>query len=245
MTDSSPAPGKARRDFLKVGAAALAGVGLVQLAQAATADRQLGHVPRYGLLVDAEACVTGCTACVQACDDEHGLHGNGAPLTDARWLRKVTLRHRGTGRTVHLPVMCQHCESAPCVDVCPTGASFKRFDGLVLVDKHICIGCRYCVMACPFRARSFIHETLTEQLPEVPRGKGTVEGCTLCVHRIDADDGRTTACAEACATAGHHAISFGDLADPEGTVARRLRDEPSRELRPDLELGTGVRYQGV
>jgi tetrathionate reductase subunit B len=79
--------------------------------------------------------------------------------------------------------MCQHCEIPPCVDVCPTGASFKRADGIVLVDKHICIGCRYCMMACPYKARSFIHEDLQDQLPHAPRGKGTVESCTLCVHR--------------------------------------------------------------
>ena len=76
-------------------------------------------------------------------------------------------------------MMCQHCEQPPCVDVCPTGASFKRADGIVLVDKHICIGCRYCMMACPYKARSFVHEALDDQMPDAPRGKGTVESCTL------------------------------------------------------------------
>ena len=72
-----------------------------------------------------------------------------------------------TGRTASLPVMCQHCAEPPCVDVCPTGASFKRADGIVLVDRHSCIGCRYCVMACPYQARSFVHEPLDR--PEARR----------------------------------------------------------------------------
>ena len=90
-----------------------------------------------------------------------------------------------TGHAQSLPVMCQHCADPPCVDVCPTGASFKRADGIVLVDRHTCIGCRYCMMACPYKARSFVHEAVTDQKPDVPRGKGCVEACTLCVHRID------------------------------------------------------------
>jgi molybdopterin-containing oxidoreductase family iron-sulfur binding subunit len=128
--------------------------------------------------------------------------------------------------------------------VCPTGASFKRADGIVLVDKHSCIGCRYCVMACPYKARSFVHENLEDQRPEVPRGKGTVEGCTLCVHKIDRGDG-ITACAEACKAAGHEAILFGDLNDPQSTISQRLREIPSVQLRSDLRLNTGVRYSGV
>jgi tetrathionate reductase subunit B len=234
-----------RRTLLKGGLAALASVPLMGLVEAASADRQLAQVPRYGLAVDANRCVEGCSACVDACNEEHGLHGFDAPLTDAQWIRKVTLRNRSTERIVSMPVMCQHCDDPPCVDVCPTGASFKRFDGLVLVDKHICIGCRYCMMACPFEARSFIHETLTDQLPAAPRGKGTVESCTLCVHRIDEGKGRQPACVEACAGAGHHALTFGDRNKAESPIATLLREQASRELRPDLELGTGVRYLGL
>jgi molybdopterin-containing oxidoreductase family iron-sulfur binding subunit len=140
--------------------------------------------------------------------------------------------------------MCQHCAEPPCVDVCPTGASFKRADGIVLVDRHSCIGCRYCVMACPYKARSFVHEDVTDQQPDVPRGKGCVEGCTMCVHRIDAGN-KTTACAEACAKAGHDAIVFGDLNDPSSDISRRVREVSSRQLRADLKLDPGVRYQGL
>ena len=114
---------------------------------------------------------------------------------------------------------------------------------MVLVDKHTCIGCRYCMMACPFNARSFVHEEVTGQKSYSPRGKGTVESCTLCVHRVDND--RTPACVESCATDGHGALTFGDLNDGESVVSKTVRSESHRELRPDLALNTGVRYSGV
>jgi molybdopterin-containing oxidoreductase family iron-sulfur binding subunit len=139
--------------------------------------------------------------------------------------------------------MCQHCEKPPCVDVCPTGASFKRADGIVLVDKHICIGCRYCMMACPYKARSFVHEPLTDQNPEVPRGKGCVESCTFCVQRVDR--GAQPACVEACNAKGHNAMVFGDLKDPDSALSKMLKAADSTEVRGDLGLNTGVRYQGI
>jgi len=140
-------------------------------------------------------------------------------------------------------VMCQHCADAPCVEVCPTGASFQRADGIVLVDRHICIGCRYCMMACPYKARSFVHENLTDQQPEVPRGKGTVEGCTLCVPRVDA--GQQPACVEACAREGAGAMMFGDLNDKTSAISRALASYPSVQLRADLTLDPGVHYRGL
>ena len=130
------------------------------------------------------------------------------------------------------------------MDVCPTGASFKRADGIVLVDRHTCIGCRYCVMACPYKARSFVHEELSDQVPDVPRGKGCVESCTLCVHRIDKGE-KVTACAEACAKAGHNAIVFGDLNDADSEISRLVREIHTTQLRADLRLDTGVRYHGI
>ena len=139
-------------------------------------------------------------------------------------------------------MMCQHCADPPCVDVCPTGASFKRADGIVLVDKHTCIGCRYCVIACPYGARSFVHEPLTDQKPDVPRGKGVVESCTLCVHKVD--KGENTACATACSDAGHGAILFGNLNDPHSDIAKRLVSYPSRQIREDLNLNTCLRAAG-
>jgi tetrathionate reductase subunit B len=235
-----------RRQFLgwsaaaAAGAALVPGLRLVELALARTPEEAASKLQRWGLLIDVEKC-SDCDACVTACHQENGVEGHARPATDAQWIRKVSLRDRGTGVVQTLPLMCQHCEHPPCVDVCPTGASFRRADGIVLVDKHICIGCRYCVMACPFGARSFVHEPLTGQKPDVPRGKGTVEACTLCVHRVDR--GQTPACVEACGREGKGAMAFGDLNDPAGAVGARLRREPSAPLRPDLALNPGVRYQ--
>ncbi|EDN71423.1 truncated electron transport protein DsrO [Beggiatoa sp. PS] len=153
------------------------------------------------------------------------------------------MRDKQTGKEFSLPLLCQHCEHPPCVDVCPTGASFKRVDGIVLVDKHICIGCRYCMMACPYKARSFIHETLENQKPYSPRGKGTVESCTFCVHRVDND--QKPACVEACSQADHKAMVFGDMNDPNSEIHQKLKEINSTTLRPDMQLNPGVRYQGL
>jgi molybdopterin-containing oxidoreductase family iron-sulfur binding subunit len=239
-----------RRGFLGVAAAGLAGillapgVRLIEIAQAAPANPGTGASAkvRWGMLIDSSKCASGCTDCVTACNTENGLSGGTLP-TDSQWIRKIEIKQVSTGKTQSLPMMCQHCAEPPCVDVCPTGASFKRADGIVLVDKHICIGCRYCVMACPYKARSFVHEPLSDQKPDVPRGMGTVEGCTMCVHKVDR--GETTACAKACSDAGHGAIVFGNLNDPDSEIAKRVASYATRQVREDLNLNTGVRYIGI
>jgi molybdopterin-containing oxidoreductase family iron-sulfur binding subunit len=242
-----------RRKFFAIAAAGLAGVvrapGIRLIAIARAADPQpagqQGANPdvRWGMLIDTTQCQPGCDDCVRACRTENGLPQEPGP-NDSQWIRKVDLKEIGTGRVASVPVMCQHCANPPCVNVCPTGASFKRADGIVLVDRHLCIGCRYCLMACPFKARSFVGEPITNQKSDVPRGRGTSEGCTLCVHRLDAGN-KITACAEACAKAGHNAIVFGDLNDPHSEIASRVRELQSRPLRQDMDLDTGVRYHGV
>lgn len=238
-----------RRGFLGVAAAGLAGVVLapgVRLIEIARADApQAAANPgvRWGMLIDTTKCAPGCDDCVKACRSENGLPQDPKP-TDAQWVRKIEIKEIRTGRTASAPVMCQHCAEPPCVDVCPTGASFKRADGIVLVDRHACIGCRYCMMACPYKARSFVHEPVADQRPDVPRGKGCVEGCTLCVHRLDAGQ-KVTACAEACTKAGHDAITFGDLNDPDSEISRRVREWTTTQLRADLKLDPGVRYRGL
>jgi len=239
-----------RRAFLKT-TAAVAGVTVVApgvllygVSQAKPADEAVTSDVRWGMLIDTTKCAEGCDACVNACTAEHGLTDeHSSPETKAHWIRKVGLRDKQTGRESSLPMLCQHCENPPCVDVCPTGASFKRADGIVLVDRHICIGCRYCMMACPYKARSFIHETLENQKPHTPRGKGTVEACTLCVHRVDS--GGEPACVEACSQADHKAMLFGDMKDPNSEISKKLSEVSSTALRADLGLNPGVRYQGL
>jgi molybdopterin-containing oxidoreductase family iron-sulfur binding subunit len=237
-----------RRQMLGAGAAVATGtllapgLHLIELARAKSPEDAVTALRRWGLLIDAAKC-NDCDACVTACREENGWVGHNRPATDAQWIRKVTLKDKETGYVQTLPLLCQHCEHPPCVDVCPTGASFKRVDGIVLVDKHICIGCRYCMMACPYKARSFVHEDTTDQKPYAPRGKGTVEACTLCVHRVD--EARTPACVEACNKDGNKAMVFGDLKDPQGELRKRLAAVSSTQLRPELELNTGVRYTGL
>lgn len=196
---------------------------------------------RWGMLIDVDKLPDGGKGVVAACQKEHGWgneeHSNDKQKT--HWVRTVTVKEKLTNHVTKLPVMCQHCETAPCADVCPTGASFKRADGIVLVDKHICIGCRYCMMACPYKARSLVHESLFDQKPDSPRGKGTVESCTMCVHRVDA--GQQPACVES----SNGAIVFGDLNDDNSEISQALKAKGGKQIRADLGLNTGVRYQGI
>lgn len=241
-----------RRNFLK-GAAAMAsvfiapGIMLYKTSLARSADQAVDGSVRWGMLVDTNALTeSDVDACVTACQRENGWKKPENLKTDAQWIRKVNLRDSETGYKKSLPMMCQHCAEPPCVDVCPTGASFKRADGIVLVDKHICIGCRYCMLACPYKARSFIHENLTDQLAVAPRGKGTVESCTMCVHRIDRDGANAVpACAEAVSSASRKPILFGDLNNPDSEISQRLAKLGGEKLRADLGLNPGIRYLGL
>lgn len=238
MSGQDQMPQPKRRAFL---ASAALGVLLapgIRLVELAGANTRASAKVRWGLLIDTTRCTSECTACVAACQAEN--HLSGTTPTDSQWLRKVELKDQRSGRTASLPIMCQHCAKPACVDVCPTGASFKRADGIVLVDRHVCIGCRYCMMACPYKARSFVHAPVNDQNPEVPRGKGCVEGCTLCVHRIDR--GRLPACAENCP---RQAILFGDMNDPDSALSQRLRTIATTAVRADLGLDPGVRYHGI
>ena len=242
------APERARRRFLTqvaavTGAALAPGMVLFEVSHARALNQPVSSKVRWGMLVDTTKCTRGCDLCVKACDKENGIHSHGRPETDAQWIRKIRLRDLHTGYVQYLPMLCQHCEYAPCVDVCPTGASFRRADGIVLVNRHICIGCRYCMMACPYKARSFVAEPLHDQVPWSPRGIGTVEACTFCVERVDR--GHKPACVDACAADGPGALVFGDMKDPGSKIAKMLAKEQSSEVRADLKLDTGVRYHGI
>jgi molybdopterin-containing oxidoreductase family iron-sulfur binding subunit len=243
---------QARRSFFgkvaaATGVAVAPGMVLFQVAQAKPATMAVTDKVRWGMLINTTKCADGCDACVTACQNEYGWgpesEPHSAPNQRAQWIRKVKLTDKATGHVQTLPLMCQHCEIPPCVDVCPTGASMKRADGIVLVDKHICIGCRYCMMACPYKARSFVHEDLRDQNVNAPRGKGTVESCTMCVQRVD--NGGIPACVEACNAENHNAMFFGDLNDPESEISKELAANGGEQIRADLGLNTGVRYQGI
>ncbi len=191
---------------------------------------------RHGMVIDLDRCV-GCHSCTVACRQE-----NRTP-PGVRWTRVVQVdegRYPKVRRTF-IPRSCMHCSNPSCVPVCPTGASFKRSDGLVLVDQSHCIGCKACVVACPYEARHFVERTqgyfpgqvtpYEQAGPEGQHEQGTVEKCTFCVHRLEV--GLQPACVDTCPAGARH---FGDLEDPESEVYRLARDP--RAAQPSPEWGT-------
>lgn len=158
---------------------------------------------RYGMVIDLKTCI-GCGACVAACSEENSLQlGVEVPLGARTHIEKIELGKFPNTRWIFYHSICRHCEDAPCVSVCPTGASYKTEDGIVLVDHEKCIGCKYCMVACPYNAR-YINVELR-----------TPDKCTFCVHRVK--EGLEPACVAACPT---HSRMFGDLDDPNSEVAK-------------------------
>jgi Fe-S-cluster-containing dehydrogenase component len=162
------------------------------------------------MTVDQRLCVT-CNACVIACKTE-----NRVPDGEARcW---TVQEERGTFPLLSLTLRserCNHCESAPCVNVCPTGASHVAAGGIVEVDPRRCVGCKACIVACPYEAR-YLH-------PD-----GYVDKCNFCVHRVRA--GKDPACVTVCPTG---ALTFGDLDDPRSKVHRQLQERRFSVLKPE------------
>ncbi len=224
----------------------------------------------WGMAIDLDAC-TGCSACVLACVAENNIPTVGRSEVlrgrQMHWLRidqYIQDSEGGPGevRYLHLPVMCMHCENAPCEPVCPVGATVHSAEGLNEMVYNRCIGSRYCANNCPYKVRRFnffeyaaapapVQRMLYN--PEVTvRTRGVVEKCTYCVQRIAAariaaakdnrrirDGDVVTACQAACPT---EAIMFGDLSDPAGRVARLLGRRPSFVLLAGLNTKPRTRY---
>lgn len=192
---------------------------------------------KLGLVIDLDTCV-GCNACVTACkgwndrkdgqvgglsdENPYGSEPSGAFLNRVHSYQVQPAE--GAAQIVNFPRSCLHCEDAPCVTVCPTGASLKRAeDGIVLVNEDACIGCGLCAWACPYGAR------------ELDPRQGVMKKCTLCVDRIYNDalpeEDQIPACVRTCPTSARH---FGDFADPESNVSRLTRERGGYDLMPDL-----------
>ncbi len=199
---------------------------------------------KLGLVIDLDICV-GCHACAVQCK-EWNTSGHSAPLTDEDpygsepsgiWFNRVhsyetTPEGGGPGRTVHFPKSCLHCDDAPCVTVCPTGASYKREeDGIVLVNPDACIGCKLCSWACPYGAREFDEDD------------GVMKKCTLCIDRIYnenlPEDARVPACVSTCPSGARH---FGDLGDPESEVSKLVIDRGGYDLMPEQGCAPTNKY---
>lgn len=191
---------------------------------------------RYGMVIDLDRCV-GCHSCTVACRQEN------ATPPGMRWTRVVQVDEGDTPdvRRTFVPRGCMHCARPPCVDVCPTGASLKRDDGVVLVEHDRCIGCKACMVACPYDARHFVEPTAgyfgtvrtpyEERLGAARHAEGTVVKCTFCAHRLEV--GLQPACIDTCPTVARF---FGDLDDPHSEVARLARGP--RASQPSPEWGT-------
>lgn len=208
----------------------------------------------YGL--DLSRCI-GCRRCVYACVNEN----NQSRKPQIQWIRVLRMEngsldlekseHYYEGGMVPkeghytIPIQCQQCENPPCVKVCPTGATWKEPDGIVVVDYNWCIGCRYCMAACPYWARRFNFtdpgiskdeiNTNTHYLGNRPRMRGVVEKCTFCVQRTRT--GRYPACVEACPVG---ARKFGNILDPESEISKVI--ETKRVFRLKSELNTQPKF---
>lgn len=240
-----------RRDFLKLGGACALGLGGLPLKAAlARNERQSTQTgKRWAMAVDVKKCRQGCNDCAAACHTIHNVPNIGNQKEELKWIWSERLEHAFPEaaheqldepiRARPLVVLCNQCENPSCVRVCPTKATFRRDDGIVMMDYHRCTGCRYCMAACPYGARSFNFRDSRPYLdkinPDYPcRTKGVVEKCNFCAERLAVS--LPPACVEACKNG---ALIFGDLNDPDSGISKLLKFNHS--IRRKEILGTRPR----
>lgn len=193
---------------------------------------------RYAMVIDLNTCV-GCNACMAACAME-----NQTPVWKGAWRTYVHEKEIGVAEQVRrrfFPRLCNHCDNPPCLTVCPTGATYKRADGIVLVDPDRCMGCRACAMACPYDARYEVTygdiRTGKEFYGELKRNSPSMDKCSFCAHRVD--KGQKPACVETCVGS---ARQFGDLDNPADPVAQLVASGVAQPLMPHLGTRPNVYY---
>jgi len=243
-----------RRTFLTrtvttTGATVIAiGVGGPLLASAVSKPSS-GDGLRYAMVIDTRKCLEkgDCKDCALACHKVHNVPEIAGKAHEVKWIWKEDFNHAFPEQEhdflpkhlkgQKLPVLCNHCENPPCVRVCPTTATWKRDDGIVMMDMHRCIGCRYCTVACPYGSRSFNwmdpRPHIKELDPAFPsRTKGVVEKCNFCAERLI--KGEPPACVAACKNG---AMAFGDIRDENSDVRKALA-KAGFTIRRKLGLGT-------
>jgi molybdopterin-containing oxidoreductase family iron-sulfur binding subunit len=209
---------------------------------------------RWAMVVDLDACrrQDGCRDCIRACHEVHNVPDFGNPKDEVKWIWKEPYaeafpnqKHDHMAHDLlheEVLVFCNHCDNPPCVRVCPTQATWKREDGIVMMDWHRCIGCRYCIAACPYGSRSFNWRDprpfIERTDPDFPtRTRGVVEKCTFCDERLG--KGKLPACVEACE---ENCLVFGDLEDPDSQVRKILHERHAIRRKPALGTQPEVYY---
>jgi molybdopterin-containing oxidoreductase family iron-sulfur binding subunit len=258
-----------RRDFLKIaGASAAVGLGAVPVMEALAASGGHGTSPKaqvekwpegltathWAMVVDVRKIESAeqIEAMVEACHTVHNVPLLNEKRHEIKWIWGTHYHnafpsqpHEHISEHLHhilFPVMCNHCQNPPCVRACPTKATFQReSDGLVLMDFHRCIGCRFCMAACPYGSRSFNFRDprpfIAETNKKFPtRMKGVVEKCNFCAERLAV--GQLPACVEA----SDGILTFGDLGDPDSEVSQLLKENYSLRRKPNLGTGPSVYY---
>ncbi len=253
-----------RRSFLKIGGACVLGLSALPAVKVLAGDQPLFSQgknalagKKWGMVVDMKKCwdkgKEGCKDCTLACNQAHNVPEIASPKEEIKWIWSEHFENAFPSqeheyslddvKEKHFIILCNHCANPPCVRVCPTQATFKRAeDGVVLMDPHRCIGCRYCMAACPFGSRSFNFRDpkpyVKEPNPNYPsRTRGVVEKCTFCEERLA--EGKMPACVEACKA---KALTFGDLEDPKSEVRKLLHSNYTIRRKPELGTEPNVYY---
>jgi Fe-S-cluster-containing dehydrogenase component len=197
---------------------------------------------RYGMVIDLKRCV-GCNSCTLACRMESGTP---AGILYHK-VKKYEVGKYPMAKLRFLPMPCMHCQDPACIKVCPTGATYQREDGLVIIDENKCMGCRYCIIACPYDSRRFLAEinnyyggdspTPYEKVKHKNFTLGTVVKCNFCAQRLDV--GKVPACVEICPSQARY---FGDLDDPNSEVSKLIIEYTGSPLHEEFGTKPSVYY---
>ncbi|MFH1626000.1 MAG: sulfate reduction electron transfer complex DsrMKJOP subunit DsrO [Pseudomonadota bacterium] len=249
-----------RRGFLKIGGLSVLGfaarpvIGVLSRKELAEASAQKETLvgKRLAMVVNLKACREGCTDCIDACHRVHNVPKFDNPKDEVKWIWTEPFEnafpnqeHEFVGggiKAIPAVVFCNHCDNPPCVRVCPTKATFKREDGIVMMDYHRCIGCRFCMAGCPYGSRSFNWRNprpfIKETNPDFPtRTSGVVEKCNFCAERLVKD--LAPACVEACK---EKALIFGNLEESDSEIREALRSDYTIRRKPGLGTRPQIYY---